>query len=429
MLINSLNNFSSLISGGRGGIESVLDKLPMGICLYEIRDTIHIIYMNSHYLDTIGYTPEAYRDKIHDAASMFVEEDAWKLYSALNGHGEFSVDCRGKRADGELRWFQIRGVQVDFVKSVYPVFLTVINDMSEYKALEQSLLLNSERYRIFEETTPAFLFEYHITDDTMIFSHHKDGGIERRVVENYTLFNRSNSSLVHPDDVEKFTKCLMDACLKPTKATLEYRSKAVTGEYNWCRTYYVSVQNEFGNIDAVFGRIQDITEEVKKRSEMTKLIEHDTLTQTYNRDAFIKRVNKAISALGEKDNGYFAMIDIDDFKLFNDSYGHIVGDNVLITVSNYIRSAFRDGIVGRFGGDEFTIFVSGVTKEDFEGRFKKALEYTSFNISGKNVKITYSVGAACFKGRKPYDLLLEKADEAMYEAKRKGKNAVILHNI
>ena len=74
---------------------------------------------------------------------MFVEEDAWKLYSALNGHGEFSVDCRGKRADGELRWFQIKGVQVDFVKSVYPVFLTVINDMSEYKALEQSLVLNS----------------------------------------------------------------------------------------------------------------------------------------------------------------------------------------------------------------------------------------------------------------------------------------------
>ncbi len=427
---NFINNFSSLITntGGRGAIENILDKFATGIAAFEIRDTIHVLYMNKHMLSTLGYTWEQYRDKLEDAASVFVEEDAWRLYNEMNTKSEFSIDCKGRRPDGSVRWYQVLGTQIDFVKSVYPVFLVTIIDISSYKAMEKNLIINSERYRIFEETTQAFLFEYKIAEDQMIFSTNKDGRVERRVIEKYSEFNH-NSSFVHPDDLPKFTRTLMEACVKPLKSTIEYRSKAIADDYTWCRTYYVSIMNEFGRMESVFGRIQNIEEEVRKRNEMANLVEKDRLTGVYNRDAFTNRVNKSLSCANDERAFIFAMIDIDDFKFFNDSFGHIIGDDVLSTFGSRLKETFGDGIVGRFGGDEFTVFISGISKAEFEKRFNSMRDGLYCDVMGERVKITFSVGAIRFKGSKRFNSVLDKADRLMYEVKDNGKNSIVTRTI
>lgn len=429
MLRDSIGEFSSMIqSGGKSGIELVLDKLPMGVVLLEVRDTIHVIYKNRLFFDVIGHTRETCRDMAHNVCSIIIENDRGKLYSAVNSRLDFSVDCRCIDKNNEIRWIQFKGVSVDFVKSVYPVYLVTVNDIGQYKALEKDLKINFERYRIFEETTPALLFEYNIRKDTMTFSKHGENGIERRVIENYTEFNK-RTPLVHPNDVSHFMKCIMEACVKSVKSSLEYRTKSINGEYTWCRTYYVSFMNEYGVIESVFGRIQDISEEIVRRNEMAKLIENDNLTQTYNREAFITKVGKSLDEANENTNGYFVMLDIDNFKTFNDSYGHLVGDNVLITVANYLSSSFKDGIVGRFGGDEFVIYIEDVSREELEKRFKKVIDYSNCIVDDKKVKLTCSIGAVSFKGALQYEVLFRHADNAMYEAKRNGKNNIVFESL
>lgn len=430
MYNNFINNFSSIItgSGNRNPIEGILDKFATGIAVFEVRDTIHVLYMNSHMLSTIGYTWEQFREKLNDAASIFVEEDAWQLYNEVNTKSEFSIDCKGYRPDGTIRWYQILGSQVDFVKSVYPVFLVTVIDISSYKTMEKNLIINSERYRIFEETTEAFLFEYKVKEDCMIFSTNKNGTVERRVIEKYSEFNH-NSSFVHPEDRPKFTRILMEACVKPTKSSFEYRSKAISEDFAWCRTYYVSVMNEFGKIESVFGRIQNIDEEVKKRNEIANLVEKDRLTGVYNRDAFISRVEKSLSCANEERSFIFSMIDIDNFKSFNDSYGHIVGDDVITTFASKLKEAFGDGVVGRFGGDEFTVFISGISKSEFEKRFEALKNGLYCDVMGHKVDITFSVGAIRFKGSRRINYILDKADKLMYEAKSEGKNQIITRTL
>lgn len=430
MYKNFINSFTSIITstGNRNPIESILDKFATGIAVFEIRDTIHVLYMNSHMLSTIGYTWEQYRDKLNDAASIFVEEDAWRLYNEVNTKTEFSIDCKGVRPDGTIRWYQILGAQVDFVKSVYPVFLVTIIDISSYKAMEKNLIVNSERYRIFEETTEAFLFEYKVKDDCMIFSTNKSGTVERRVIEKYSEFNH-NSSFVHPEDRPRFTRVLMEACVKPTKSSIEYRSKAITDDYAWCRTYYVSIMNEYSQIESVFGRIQNIDEEVKKRNEMANLVEKDRLTGVYNRDAFMNRVEKSLECANEERSFIFSMIDIDNFKGFNDTYGHIVGDDVITIFAEKLKIAFGDGVVGRFGGDEFTVFISGISKSEFEKRFDILKNGLYCDVMGQKVDITFSVGAIRFKGSRRINYILDKADKLMYEAKEEGKDRIITRTL
>ena len=123
------------------------------------------------------------------------------------------------------------------------------------------------------------------------------------------------------------------------------------------------------------------------------------------------------------------MIDIDNFKSFNDSYGHIVGDDVITTFASKLKEAFGDGVVGRFGGDEFTVFISGISKSEFEKRFEALQNGLYCDVMGHKVDITFSVGAIRFKGSRRINYILDKADKLMYEAKSEGKNQIITRTL
>lgn len=161
-------------------------------------------------------------------------------------------------------------------------------------------------------------------------------------------------------------------------------------------------------------------------------IERDPLTGVYNRIGIDRILSKMWKTSAEKNIPLtVAMADIDDFKLVNDTYGHVVGDELLQEISSLIKRSLREGdAVLRFGGEEFLILLP---KADTEGakipleRIRGQIENRVF--TKKNIKVTISVGAASYPDDRPLspEELIEFADNALYKAKAQGKNAVVFY--
>jgi len=161
---------------------------------------------------------------------------------------------------------------------------------------------------------------------------------------------------------------------------------------------------------------------------------HDPLTQIPNRAYFIDHLTRA-NTLAEQDATYrFAVlfIDLDDLKLFNDSHGHMAGDELLNKFARRVEDSIRPGdIVARLGGDEFAVFLNGVEQQQdalhVAHRVQQAV-VRPFALSGlaEEAHITASIGIALSQDAADADKLLREADKAMYEVKQQGGNDVRL---
>lgn len=170
--------------------------------------------------------------------------------------------------------------------------------------------------------------------------------------------------------------------------------------------------------------------DIKLKNELTYLSETDGLTKLLNRQAAKNFVNKN-SKMGN--DSAMLILDLDNFKLVNDNFGHMKGDDLLKEVSSNLKKIFKDtDCISRLGGDEFMIFIP--TFKDEEYVINKAKEIiNSFPIyvhsEEEKIEVTCSIGIALSKDCKDssYETLYKKADLAMYEAKNSGKNQFIIY--
>lgn len=151
----------------------------------------------------------------------------------------------------------------------------------------------------------------------------------------------------------------------------------------------------------------------------------DGLTGLLNKSSMMREIRKSMT--NDPKNGILVMLDVDDFKRINDSYGHVVGDFVISGIARCLNSSFRNSdIIGRFGGDEFVVFMPFTHDVVIaQSRVKKVLSLMAETIElpNENDKVTGSFGiAVCSEFGDTYDDLFRKADYALYQAKSGGKN-------
>lgn len=170
-----------------------------------------------------------------------------------------------------------------------------------------------------------------------------------------------------------------------------------------------------------------IGRQMTQKKRLQKLSEVDSLTGIMNKRAFIAGFREYVQKYQDKALGTLIFVDIDDFKRYNDTYGHLAGDVVLKSFADTLQRLFGEkGLVGRYGGDEFVIFCKGsVNKEETERRLRLAQEeFKAIEIPGAGkVKVTFSSGIACFRrDGNTYEELCDSADKALYCVKEKGKD-------
>lgn len=174
--------------------------------------------------------------------------------------------------------------------------------------------------------------------------------------------------------------------------------------------------------------LQLAVERHRQEAELRRRACLDSLTGVMNRAELHRQLAKAIShASRSVYRGAVLIIDIDDFKLINDSYGHQTGDAVLRDIAARLAAVARAGdSLGRLGGDEFVLILEGLrNREDAAAAAKKASETTRYelNVDGRFVPVSTSIGVALFPDQADTsETLLDFADRAMYTAKRKGKS-------
>lgn len=185
-------------------------------------------------------------------------------------------------------------------------------------------------------------------------------------------------------------------------------------------TVHVFQEGDTGNMYALL-YLKNIDSAKKRELEQEMAAMRDPLTNVFNRRSFEQEVNSFV--LGEKDAfGAMLLVDMDDFKKINDTYGHLKGDEVLQKLTDVLMSTFRrKDVIGRLGGDEFVVFVKGVKKREVLDRrmeqFYEALQML------EDCSITCSAGIAIAEQEGfSYQETLRQADEALYHSKQNGKN-------
>jgi diguanylate cyclase (GGDEF)-like protein len=160
----------------------------------------------------------------------------------------------------------------------------------------------------------------------------------------------------------------------------------------------------------------------------------DSKTGLYNHNFFIHRVNEELSrAKRDKHNFSLMITDIDNFKMFNDKYGHLAGDEVIFQISKRLKKELREmDILSRFGGEEFTILLPNSNSRDAKSiaeRIRKSIEGLVVPYNDETLHVTVSIGISTYNWFENInaDDMLKRADDALYESKENGRNRSTLY--
>jgi len=237
---------------------------------------------------------------------------------------------------------------------------------------------------------------------------------------------------IYPDDLEYAERSLAEVLVKGAVEDREYRIIAADGQVRWLSDKcFLKRRVEPGQPVIIVGFAEDITDKKNMESELHRLATTDVLTQSSNRRHFFDCAHREFE-LARQQGGplAFLLLDIDDFKQINDTYGHPEGDKVLQQIAETGRGALRRGdVFGRIGGEEFAAVFPGCAPDmalQVAERLQREIQRLSFNHEQRTFGITVSQGLTNLKAEDAsIESLFARADAAMYEAKRQGKNRII----
>lgn len=189
------------------------------------------------------------------------------------------------------------------------------------------------------------------------------------------------------------------------------------------------VRDERGEITHFVAVKQDISDRKRQEEKIRHLAMHDQLTNLPNRRAFDAALERVLHAARNGESAAVLVVDVDDFKLVNDSAGHIMGDRFLFDLADVLQRLLRPGdLMARFGGDEFAVLLRRVAEEeafDVAERLRKHANEMSFEHEGMTIAASISIGLAMIDGLTDIKTLVAHADAALYAAKQRGKNRTV----
>jgi diguanylate cyclase (GGDEF)-like protein/PAS domain S-box-containing protein len=234
--------------------------------------------------------------------------------------------------------------------------------------------------------------------------------------------------LIHPEDrpaVERAVREHLDGATEHYE--MEYRMRTAGGDYRWMLSRALAVRASDGRALRLAGSQTDVTERKAAELQLQYDALHDSLTGLPNRVLFQDRLEH-VARRGLRSDGTAAVLflDLDRFKIVNDSLGHLVGDDMLVAVADRLLSVIRPGdTVARLGGDEFTILLEDLA--DFEeaqvvaDRVLATLD-APFTVRGQELYLSASIGIAMIPPGATPEEVVRDADAAMYRAKSEGRN-------
>jgi diguanylate cyclase (GGDEF)-like protein/PAS domain S-box-containing protein len=302
------------------------------------------------------------------------------------------------------------------------------NDITERAEAEVALKRSEERYALAAAGSNDAMWDWDLDRGEIYFSPRwKDMlGLQTHAVCNSP---ESWFARIHREDVEAFRGAL-DAHLAGHTAHFqhEYRIAHEDGSYRRVLARGVAVRGADGHATRIAGSQTDVTEQAAAQEQLRHAALHDTLTGLPNRALFMELLAQVVDRSRRHREHLFAVLflDIDRFKMINDSLGHLVGDELLVGIARRLEHCMRAGdAIARLGGDEFTILLNDLSSVNQAGsiadRIHSALR-VPFCVQDRDIFVTVSIGIAeSLTGYDRADDIMRDADTAMYRAKALGR--------
>ncbi len=232
---------------------------------------------------------------------------------------------------------------------------------------------------------------------------------------------------VHPDDFDDCLKIYLDSFALRESFEMEYRLRRHDGEWRWINDRGVPFYNDEKEFSGYIGSCMDVTDKVEGQ-KMRELAQRDGLTGIKNRQYFEQLAKVEFSRAKRFGTDLcITMIDIDAFKMINDTYGHFAGDLVLKEVARIIAGSVREfDIAGRYGGDEFIVLLSNIDKAAADGiimRVDAAIKEIQINYNGQLIHVSASFGTCQLTMEETLEKVIIEADKMLYENKKKSQKS------
>lgn len=303
-------------------------------------------------------------------------------------------------------------------------------ELSERERAETELRESEERYTLAALGSNDGLWDWNLDTQKIYYSprwYSMLGLAEQEV-------NGNNPELwfgrVHAEDIER-VRVEINAHLEGVTPHFqsEYRMLNKDGVYLWVLCRGLAIGNENGKAYRMAGSMTDITRRKETEEQLVHNAFHDTLTGLPNRALFMDRLTRTIEHAKRRKDYHFAVLflDLDHFKIVNDSLGHLVGDQLLVAIAQRLEARLRSAdTLARLGGDEFAVLLDDIIDVNDAIRIVQRIqqELTSpFNLDDREVFITASIGITLnAPGSEKAEDFLRDADIAMYRAKSLGRS-------
>jgi diguanylate cyclase (GGDEF)-like protein/PAS domain S-box-containing protein len=305
--------------------------------------------------------------------------------------------------------------------------LPVAADLENRRRLHRAMRLSEMRYRLLAEHSTDILIHYnrhgeirYISPSIRLFGGHDPDA----------LVGQDSRVLVAPEHLEHVrANYRATIAAKGENRTFDFLAATVDGSTRWYETHSRAMLDENGEVDGVLSVVRDVTERKANERQLAADAMTDPLTGLYNRRAFRAVIERRLARPGASPNDCVAMLDIDHFKIVNDSFGHPAGDEVLRGFARLARRVVREhDLIARVGGEEFAIHFPDTSVEQAMvicERLRSEIARAKLLASSPIVRITVSGGVAPL-GRAGLQHALETADLALYSAKRKGRDQLAI---
>ncbi len=297
---------------------------------------------------------------------------------------------------------------------------------------ERRILLQQKRYQLIMNGSDEMIYEVGVKEDSWISSQQmqtKFGWELPKKIDKIDVEHLMKIFHVHPEDEEIVSKAFGRIIGDRTPGEIEVRLETKEKEYIWCKVSCLPLLDDEQEFVSVVGKIEDVDCEVRERVKLRIQSRTDGLTGLINKRTFIEETKKYLSEHTAVATGII-FIDLDHFKDVNDILGHAMGDFAIQKSGQKLQVIFANyDLVARFGGDEFCIFVKDIPRDTLLDKLGWAVDKLAevFDNEKDSVMVTASIGAVyCLKEGMDYETMLNIADSAVYEAKRKGRNRFVL---
>ena len=384
-----------------------------------------------------GYTLEEWSVPEKDMWEESLHPEDKERVLAADGQSKatgdpFGEDYRMLTRDGRTIWVRDEAVLLRDDSGKPWLWQGVLLDITEMKQTEEALRESEERFRsAFEDAATGIA----LIDLSNHYLRANPALCDLLGYREDELLEKTSFEVTHSEDREVSrgrSKRMLEAG-DAGKMRLEKRYLRKDGSVVWAVSDVSLVRDAGGNPSHFISQYQDITERKRLEESLERRAFHDPLTDLPNRPLLMNRLGRALARI-ERHGGRVAVLflDLDDFKIVNDSLGHEVGDRMLVMVAERLSSCLRpEDTLSRLGGDEFVVLLEDdASVEEATGVADRILDAlkTPFDLQGRDRFVGASIGVTLSgvpQNSRPGNLLKE-ADMAMYRAKERGKSGYAL---